>query len=70
MIFSTAKFHGLSPPEKTGQKWREKHIYFLECVLCWEAGGNTMKDLLLVLGVAAGWFVLQRYILPRLGVPT
>jgi hypothetical protein len=29
-----------------------------------------MKDLLLVLAIVAGWFVLQRYILPRLGVPT
>ncbi len=29
-----------------------------------------MKDLLLVVGIVAGWFVLQRYILPRLGVST
>jgi hypothetical protein len=29
-----------------------------------------MKDLLLVVGIVAGWIVLQKYILPRLGVPT
>ncbi len=29
-----------------------------------------MRDLLLIIGIVAGWFVLQRYILPRLGVPT
>ncbi len=29
-----------------------------------------MRDLLLIVGIVAGWFVLQRYILPRLGVPT
>jgi hypothetical protein len=29
-----------------------------------------MKDLLLVLAIVAVWFVLQKYILPRLGVST
>ncbi len=29
-----------------------------------------MKDLLLVLGLVAGWFVLSRWVLPWLGVPT
>jgi hypothetical protein len=33
-------------------------------------GGNDMKDLLLVLAIVAVWFVLQKYILPRLGVST
>ena len=28
------------------------------------------KPIAVVLAVAAGWFVLQRWILPRLGVPT
>ena len=29
-----------------------------------------MKDLLVLLGILVGWFVLNRYILPRLGVQT
>lgn len=29
-----------------------------------------MNDLLLILGVAAVWMVLQVLVLPRLGVPT
>lgn len=29
-----------------------------------------MKDLLLVLGLIAGWIVLSRWVLPWLGVPT
>ena len=29
-----------------------------------------MRDLLLLLGIIAGWYILNRYILPRLGVPT
>lgn len=29
-----------------------------------------MKELLIILGVVAFWIVLQKYILPRLGVPT
>ena len=29
-----------------------------------------MKDVLLLIGFVVFWFVLQKYILPRLGVPT
>lgn len=29
-----------------------------------------MKDLLLMIGFVAFWIVLQKFILPRLGVPT
>lgn len=29
-----------------------------------------MKDLLLLLGILAGWFILNRWILPRMGVQT
>jgi len=29
-----------------------------------------MKDLFLMLGIVAGWFVLQKYVLPRLGIST
>ena len=29
-----------------------------------------MKDLMLMLAVLAVWILLQKYILPRLGVPT
>ncbi len=29
-----------------------------------------MRDLLLLVAVVAGWFVLQKYVLPRLGVST
>jgi hypothetical protein len=29
-----------------------------------------MKDILIVLAIIGAWFVLQRYILPKLGVPT
>ncbi len=28
------------------------------------------SDLLLLVLILAGWFVLNRYVLPRLGVPT
>ncbi len=30
----------------------------------------SMKEVLILLGVIALWFVLNRWILPRLGVPT
>ncbi len=29
-----------------------------------------MKEILLMVGAAAGWYLLNRYILPRLGVQT
>jgi hypothetical protein len=29
-----------------------------------------MRDMLIMTGIVAGWFVLQRYILPRFGVST
>jgi hypothetical protein len=29
-----------------------------------------MKDLLILVGVFVFWIVLQKYILPRMGVPT
>ncbi len=29
-----------------------------------------MKDALILLAVVAGWFVLQTYILPKLGIST
>lgn len=29
-----------------------------------------MKEILLVIGFLVFWFALQKYILPRLGVPT
>jgi hypothetical protein len=29
-----------------------------------------MRDLLMLLGIVAGWYILNRYILPRLGVQT
>jgi len=29
-----------------------------------------MKEILIMLAVVAAWFVLQAYILPRMGVPT
>jgi hypothetical protein len=29
-----------------------------------------MKDVLIMVGIVVFWFVLQKYILPRLGVPT
>lgn len=29
-----------------------------------------MKDVLILVGIIAVWVVLQKYILPRLGVPT
>ncbi len=45
-------------------------MHFSEYVVGWSAGGTEMRDLLLIGGIVAGWFVLQRYILPRLGVPT
>jgi hypothetical protein len=29
-----------------------------------------MKDILIVLAIVAAWVVLQRYVLPKLGIPT
>jgi hypothetical protein len=29
-----------------------------------------MKDILLLGGVVAGWYILNRYILPRMGIQT
>jgi hypothetical protein len=29
-----------------------------------------MGDLLILLGIVAGWYILQKYILPRLGIAT
>jgi hypothetical protein len=29
-----------------------------------------MKDILIVMAIVAAWFVLQKYVLPKLGVPT
>jgi hypothetical protein len=29
-----------------------------------------MDDVLIILGLAAAWFVIHRWVLPRLGVPT
>jgi hypothetical protein len=29
-----------------------------------------MEDILIVLAIVAAWVVLQRYVLPKLGIPT
>jgi TRAP-type C4-dicarboxylate transport system permease small subunit len=29
-----------------------------------------MKDILIVMAIVVAWFVLQRYVLPKLGIPT
>jgi hypothetical protein len=29
-----------------------------------------MKDILIVMAIVVAWFVLQKYVLPKLGVPT
>ena len=29
-----------------------------------------MKDILIVLAIVGAWFVLQKYVLPKLGIPT
>jgi hypothetical protein len=29
-----------------------------------------MKDILIVLAIVVAWFVLQKYVLPKLGIPT
>ena len=29
-----------------------------------------MNDILIVLAIVAAWVVLQRYVLPKLGIPT
>jgi TRAP-type C4-dicarboxylate transport system permease small subunit len=29
-----------------------------------------MKDILIVMAIVAAWVVLQRYVLPKLGIPT
>jgi len=30
----------------------------------------AMKDILLLGGIVAGWYILNRYILPRMGIQT
>ena len=45
-------------------------MHFFEYVLWSAKGVNRMNDLLVLLGFVAFWIVLQKYILPRLGVPT
>lgn len=32
--------------------------------------GESMKDMLLLGGIVAGWYILNRYILPRMGIQT
>ncbi len=29
-----------------------------------------MRDILIVLAIVVAWFVLQKYVLPKLGIPT
>ena len=29
-----------------------------------------MKDILIVTAIVGAWYVLQRYVLPKLGIPT
>jgi len=29
-----------------------------------------MQDILIVLAIVGAWFVLQKYVLPKLGIPT
>ena len=29
-----------------------------------------MKDFLILVGIVAGWYILNRYILPRMGIQT
>jgi TRAP-type C4-dicarboxylate transport system permease small subunit len=29
-----------------------------------------MKDILIVMAIVVAWIVLQRYVLPKLGIPT
>jgi hypothetical protein len=45
-------------------------IYFPEYKIEFRTGGKTMKDLLVLIGFLAFWIVLQKYILPRLGIST
>lgn len=42
----------------------------VECAIFSRKGGAQMKDILILVGVFAGWIVLQKYILPRLGINT
>ena len=35
-----------------------------------EEGSRIMNDVFLILAIVAGYFVLQRWILPRMGVQT
>jgi hypothetical protein len=38
--------------------------------VCLPKRSDDMKEALILLAVVAGWFVLQRYILPKLGIST
>jgi hypothetical protein len=29
-----------------------------------------MKDILIVMAIVVAWFLLQKYVLPKLGIPT
>ena len=51
---------------------RKQIVYFFLNIWygCAAKEVEDMKDLLILIGVVVFWVVLQRYILPRLGVPT
>ena len=46
------------------------HIYIFCMYLIAEKRGGTMKDILLLGGIVAGWYILNRFILPRMGIQT
>jgi len=35
-----------------------------------KSGGVAMKDVLILVAIIVGWFVLNRYVLPKFGVKT
>ncbi|MBT1076669.1 hypothetical protein KJB29_15585 [Geobacter grbiciae] len=52
------------------KKSPRKHIYFSEYLIVCVQEEKTMDELLIAGGFLAFWVVLNKIILPRLGVPT
>lgn len=78
---STAQYTGTSgnfqsiTPDRSGTRLTrqdQRKYIFIFWNICYSAdqGGKQMKEILLLLGFLAFWIVLQKYILPRLGVQT
>jgi len=60
----------LNKPWPTSHPWQVNIYYFPNICYIVRQGGKPMKDLLLIAGVVAVWYVFNRYILPKMGIQT